>query len=260
MFKDGDLNSKNNGKPVTGKNIKLIKGVPPAFAKQNMLEGFQPQKRKQDNNEFQVKENKHVKKICGIFPIYLKAMDKKDDPMDGYDLSVDLINLVKKKGFSSKDIELFCYELKNYESISEYKYHTGIFISALMNLSKDKKFTLYLGDLTKDIFYIGYLNADELIINGDVGSGIGDAQSGMITLNGDLYGNIHDQDGTLIINGNVLVNEILPNESSKIEINGNIEYGGTDGRDYIFFEYGNIFQRGRQIVDGDGQIADIINE
>jgi len=70
--------------------------------------------------------------------------------------------------YSAKEIEEFSKNLKKFENNKNFE-KTGIFLSALANLSPDEIITLKVGDLGWKINYIGYRNQKTLIVDGDCG-------------------------------------------------------------------------------------------
>jgi len=70
--------------------------------------------------------------------------------------------------YSAKDVEEFSKNLKKFENKKNFE-KTGLFLSALANLSPSDKIILKLGDVGWKINYIGYKNQKTLIIEGDCG-------------------------------------------------------------------------------------------
>ncbi|MFA5856787.1 MAG: hypothetical protein WC867_05485 [Candidatus Pacearchaeota archaeon] len=160
----------------------------------------------------------------------------------------------------------------------EYKFSPdpGIFISALINKSKEERFNLNFREKNKDISILGYRNNKIITIEGNVGSHLGKKmESGLITLNGDClhYPGMRMKDGTIIINGKT-PSAGLYVEGGKIIVNSDYEdisigqclLGGTlvfngelSGKFTSYGFRGEIYHKDR-LVGKDGVIFHKIGE
>ena len=163
------------------------------------------------------------------------------------------INRIEKINYTKKDIEYFCYELKEYENHKNFDY-SGAYISALINniIEDEDEVVLDLSGLKKAINYIGYqLKRGQVIVLGNIG-----LCTGMIMDGGKIIvkGNV---DSVRNINfGNVVVEGDVGNvgyrmKGGEIIINGNAGYVGgsmTGGKIYLNGGYGEI---SKQIFGGE---------
>lgn len=105
---------------------------------------------------------------------------------------------------SSKNIEQFSLVLGKYQQLENF-YISGIYLSNLINYSKDEEFTIHTNHIDYLIEDIGYKNTKNITVNGNAGSFIGrKMQGGIITVNGDTgyYVGYQMQNGIITINGN----------------------------------------------------------
>jgi len=128
----------------------------------------------------------------------------------------------------SNNITEFSLLLGEHENKKDFENFTGWYLSALINSSKDKDFKIFTNYLSKNIDFIGYENAKNIDVNGNVGWGVGNKMKrGEITVNGNA--------GRWVGWGM---------KRGKIHLNG--DYEGLS--DYI--PGGNIYHKGKLIVKG----------
>ena len=86
--------------------------------------------------------------------------------------------------YSAKEIDEFSKNLSKFENKKNFE-RSGLFLSALVNMSPDNNITLNIGNIGSKINYIGFRNKKILIINGDCGDFTGlDMNGGELRVNG----------------------------------------------------------------------------
>ncbi|MCX8163109.1 MAG: hypothetical protein N3D10_00970 [Candidatus Micrarchaeota archaeon] len=113
------------------------------------------------------------------------------------------LNSIKSLEYTSIDVQKFCFELKNFENqADDFKVKAGLFLSALINQSKEQKFLLDTTALSSKIHYLGYSNTKEIVVNGNVGNNLGsNMEKGKIT----VYGNAGTNVGYLMKGGEIYI-------------------------------------------------------
>ena len=179
------------------------------------------------------------------------------------------INFAKGLNYSPEDIAKFLLTVKDdflrQEQDFEKTMALGLFLSALMNVHKEKSFVLITRHLDCVPDYFGYKNTKNIVVQGNLSSWVGDTMcDGKIVVNGNvsLYLGHFMAGGTIEINGDVGSDCGENMEGGSIFIKGNAEreVGSINGGDiYIEGDYeslsnskdikgGNIFHKGKQIV------------
>jgi len=184
---------------------------------------------------------------------------------------------------SSDNITEFSLLLGEHENNKYFEDFTGCYLSALINSSKDKDFKIFTNYLSKNIDFIGYENAKNIDVNGNVGGRVGwNMKDGEITVNRNVEWGVgwNMKDGKITINGNagdsvgwrmkrgkIIINGNAGDwvggrmEDGEITINGNVEWGVgwsmEGGKIHLNGDYeslsnsisgGNIYHRGKLIV------------
>jgi len=180
----------------------------------------------------------------------------------------------------SKEITEFSLLLGEHENKKDFELFTGLYLSALINESKDKDFKIFTNYLSKTIDYIGYKNRKNIVVTGNAGWWVGGGmEDGEMTVNGNAgdWGGWNMEGGKITVNGNagygvgwnmkngeITVKGNAGNgvgdgmENGKITINGNAGWGVGDGMkgggihlngDYkglgYYFCGGNIYHKGK---------------
>ncbi|MEM2924212.1 MAG: hypothetical protein QXJ68_00795 [Methanocellales archaeon] len=135
-----------------------------------------------------------------------KRGDKLEEVIDDYERWLaevevcyiyDILKTPKPRSHSARDIYRFSkypYEVKD----KEFK-HSGIFLSLLVNESKDSEIELELEDR---INYLGKENRKKIAIKGDVGNYLGYyMQGGEIV----VYGSVGDRAGSCMNGGRIII-------------------------------------------------------
>jgi len=99
-----------------------------------------------------VKKNKNVEKLKKVFKEYLEWCKIYSWlPWEKYKKA---LKLIKEKGIkcTSKDIEEFSLELINFQDYEGFERGAGVFLSVLINSSKDKEFVIHTESILRKKF------------------------------------------------------------------------------------------------------------
>ena len=199
-----------------------------------LLEMFKPQESQGVARKQKTSANPRVKEIEKAFKKSLKGLRPDDSFLES---GPKLVEAAKPLKCSPDEILEFSIRLSG--STDELALHNaGLFLSALINNSKDRKFAIQAHGALKPIPYIGYCNKKEVIVHGDAGTGTCTFMvRGKVTINGDV--------GLWL--GDTMT-------SGKIFVNGNLNPTGFEiGRDSERNVY--IWQNGKPIVQGGKVVA-----
>ena len=166
-----------------------------------------------------VKENETLKKLKGEFRMFERNSDAEDD----YRSAVWHTWVLT---YSSKEVTNFSIALVEFQHEEVFSTKAGLFLSALINESNGKNFTVITEHLEKPIDWLGYENTKNIIVQGNVGDCVGeDMKCGKIT----IQGNAREDVGYRMTGGSIYV-------------------GGkyTSLSDYIYG--GNVYHKGKLIV------------
>ena len=147
---------------------------------------------------------------------------------------------------SSNNITEFSLLLGEHENKKHFEWFTGLYLSALINSSKDKDFKIFTNYLSKTIHEIGYKNTKNIDVNGNVGVAVGwYMKDGEITINRNAGAFVgwDMKDGEITINGNVGDEVGSGMKDGKIHLNG--EYKRLSDEIYG----GNIYHKDKLIVE-----------
>ena len=124
--------------------------------------------------------NPNLEKICRSYEKWLE----RDEQYwrDSYDHALKTFS---RKKYTTKDIEDFSVELLKYKGKKHFE-KTGLFLSALINSSKDKEFTILTEHLAQRINFIGYCNKKIVNVKGNVGNYVGLSNKGTISVKGKI--------------------------------------------------------------------------
>ena len=133
--------------------------------------------------EITVIRNPNLEKICRSYEKWLGSL--RIERQDWKDLYDHALKTYSKKEYTSKDIEDFSVELLKYKGKKHFE-KTGLFLSALINSSKDKEFTILTEHLAQRINFIGYCNKKIVNVKGNVGNYVGLSNKGTISVKGKI--------------------------------------------------------------------------
>jgi len=198
------------------------------------------------------------------------------------------LSLIGNLDYSAHDLERFSIILADFQNESMFSEKAGLFLSALINSGRDMDFKLFTrhldvridqfgGDNTKNItiigglgFRVGYgMKRGSIVIEGDVGGGVGTGVKGMeggiIIVKGNALGAVGMcmKGGKIIVEGNVS-DSGEGMEGGEIIIKGNVgEKVGEFMKDGIVIIHGNAESVGYKMEGGEihveGEIGKIGN-
>ena len=203
-----------------------VKGVPLAFAKQNMLEGFQPQEKKKKTKDISVTKTTNSLKLLDAYGDILKTFQKIDKrtgfysyaysfQMDNSDESETITEIdalynrccekVASLNASEIDISKFVAYTSIFANENCFEHTLGLFLSAAMNESSEDNFSLNLLSLkSKPIHLVAYRNICNVKIFGNIGSNaVNKMEFGHVEITGDIDENFASQmlSGEIIVKG-----------------------------------------------------------
>ncbi|MFA5856850.1 MAG: hypothetical protein WC867_05805 [Candidatus Pacearchaeota archaeon] len=194
--------------------------------------------------------------------------------------------------YTSDEIQEFVNRVEMGSKLKNFNDYLGLFISSLINNSKEEIIKLKLNFLYAKVNDLGAYNQKTLIINGNVGNSLGwnNQENGLIELNGNcgenagvcmnggmivINGNCDESPGTRMCGGYIEINGDCEKavgwgmENGKIKINGNTKdhIGHSMNNGYIIlngncgYESAWNMQNGRIDINGKyGSIADNIKK
>lgn len=168
-----------------------------------------------------------------------------------YNLLVNNTSILQALAITAKDVAAFSIYLsglKAEDNDLEFGSKAGIFLSAIIHLSPEKKFNLYLTAMDSHPRFLGYRNSKIILVKGDVGESLGEEMSsGMITVEGNCshFLGAGMSGGKIHIKGNSGDTTGLSMEGGEIHVDGWI----SGFEDNIIG--GRIYQGGALLVEGD---------
>jgi hypothetical protein len=176
-------------------------------------------------------ENPKIDKESPLFmiaDIYARNVDKKLSEDSFYSLFAGEASRIK---YGADDINRFIKFLTSINiTDGGLARSTGILISALVNTCKEADVYLDLRDVPMLFIYLCYKNSKKVIIDGNVGSALGQCmRGGIIILNGCADRGVGDlmENGKIIVYGHANGDVGSRLKNGEIEINGNA--GGDVG-------------------------------
>jgi len=145
------------------------------------------------------------------------------------------------KQYESKNITEFSLQLSTLQRDKHFRDYLGIYLSALINLSRENNFLVYTNHLDKLLSFVGWENMKDITIIGDVGCYVGaNMKKGSIVVNENTEYSVGSgmNGGRVVVEGNV--NGGVGNEMSGGEIYLNGNYGGIAWN----VQGGNIYHQG----------------
>ena len=110
---------------------------------------------------------------------------------------------------SPTDIEAFSLTLSQFQYETGFHFKAGMFLNALMGTSSGSEFIIHTSHLEVPIYYLGKANTKTVLIDGDVGSHVGEGMaSGSIIVKGNAGANAgaYMRGGELVIWGSADMN------------------------------------------------------
>ena len=234
-----------------GKQFPVCKAaIPPTLlnvqildTKARALDSFIPQPRQGPERKAEFAASPAVREMHKI----VAKLSESEYEYNGYWMYDNVcVKAAQSFRYTAHDITEFALQLAPcVESFSDHMlYATGLFITALVNESKENDFTLHLEHLSRPLPNIGYRNRKNLTVYGNLGqwafhhqesgAGIvhgncdhgfcGCKQGGLTVINGDALNPAGDTiGGQTIINGNAIGYLARDSTGGTISVNGNIE-------------------------------------
>ncbi|VVC00707.1 Tungsten-containing formylmethanofuran dehydrogenase 2 subunit C [uncultured archaeon] len=255
-----------------GDNNSIFTGKPSSL---ELLEKFVPQERIEKSRAITVKESASVAMLG-------KAFEKAMAPQKSCGSAADYMQAcacVEGLEYAARDVLEFSIALGKYQTHPRFEECAGLFLSALINKSSEKNFTVITEHL-ENISELGYANTKDVIVRGNCGKGFASRmESGRAEVFGDagesagsgmkggtviIHGNTGDRPaadmhgGELFINGNAGYTAGEGMEGGKLEIFGNSDWmPGLDMRGGIVILHGNcpgnagaFMKGGKMIIRG----------
>jgi hypothetical protein len=146
---------------------------------------------------------------------------------------------------SADDVERFVLALEEFRHGLMFGEKAGYFVSALINGGEETDYVIHTKHLDFLLNHLGFMNRKNVIVNGDVGSHLGDDMTGgSITVNGDAG----DWIGSGIRGGKISVKGNAGRFVGHVIVNGDIELEG----DYMSLAHqragGRIYHKGKLIA------------
>ncbi len=182
----------------------------------------------QEEQLIQLVNNPIIEEICEFYELWYhqrfpNGKFKSVDWTKSHDV---LLEMLKDLKVSSDDIRNFSIVLKKYEK-QELFWWSGIFISALIEISPNKNFEILTKHFDSDMWYLGYKNKKNITITGNVGAFVADEM----------------QAGILVVKGNAGQFTGFGMSGGEIHVSGKIEQIEQTCR-------GKIYQGGKLIYNG----------
>ena len=200
-----------------------------------------------------VNENKYAKQIEDSFA---KAVKWKKDGWRASNNYKQCRKFAASRKYSSADIYAFSLQLAKFQDEEFFHDWAGIFLSALINTSKDKEIRVCTSHLESEISALGFLNHKDIVVEGNGGSHLGIFMwKGSIIVNStsNCIGR-YMRGGKITVNGDGGEVVGCDLKGGEIWVNGNI----ISLSDLI--DGGNVFQRGRLIVKDGERIGRLRNK
>jgi len=184
------------------------------------------------------------------------------NPVFSPEKSYDAISQRKDlRGISGKDIQAFSIALERFQGEEKFSTKAGLFLSALINNSRDVDVVIHTAHLTEQIGWLGYHNTKNIIVEGDIGDSLGSSmESGSITVDGSagdflgswmkggsitVKGDAGEEPGFQMFEGKIIVEGNSGNSVGSFMIGGSISVGGNAGD-----RVGQSMTGGSVIVEG----------
>ncbi len=182
----------------------------------------------QSLDEQKAQEEKQISLVCNpVMDVLCMKFEEfsskvKDNFSDWTDYHAAL-KLISGAEYAAEDVKEFSVVLKKYESAKFFEKTSGLFLSALINNSKEEDLEVITEHFYK-INYLGYLNEKNLTVIGNLGNNTGNhCAGGRIKILGstELFTGYSMDGGELIIEGNTGDNAGFCMSGGKLIIKGN---------------------------------------
>ena len=136
------------------------------------------------------------------------------------------VELVHNLEYSARDVESFSLMLSELQTAHSSSHYDGLFLSALINMSKEDTYIVHTVGLNRPLNFLGYENVKNIIVNGDVGLRLGNGmKQGTININGNAGSCLGERmaGGRITVNGETgdVLGGPCGNRGGEIHLNGN---------------------------------------
>ena len=238
-----------------------------------ILDKFERQENIGKGRELKVNANKEVEGLLNVFREFLG----KETPEGLDEACGEIRRKTKTIAYTADDIRIFSMALAKFQYENEFYERAGIFLSALINSSREKDFIIEAGNLSVGMVFIGYENTKNVTVIGNVGDYAGfymDGGSLMVEGNAEMEIGRNMKRGRITVKGDVGRNPGRYMKKGRIDIDGSArdfyEFSMDGGRLTVngcigvgFADNtvgGNIYQKKRQLVRNGEKIAEPKNK
>ncbi len=133
--------------------------------------------------------------------------------------------------YSAKDVEEFCFELKDRENEKNNSWHIGLFLSALINHGKYSDYVIHTKHFKDPPTEFGILNTKNIVVHGSLGMwGCRFMKSGNVLVNGSISDFAADgiDGGNVLVTGTVGQGSLQYAKKATVTIRRGIRKGSTD--------------------------------
>src|SRR3989344_1487771 len=220
----------------------------------DIFSGLNPEDEQAPDKIIEVRETRGLAAIVEGFERFFEIVTLFGETNEStYDKA--LKSIPDRSRYNPVEVEQFSLLLERYiNRIPKCEMH-GLYLSALINRGKDRRFTVHTGRPPSLLVYtgsLGYYNARKIItIEGDTGYSAGHYMSGgVIIVNGNAKSPGSGMTGgKLIINGDVEGDVGWGIRGGKIHLNGNYNIKDINLRaDGSPYDGGKIYHKGKLIV------------
>ena|GEM_PF-699951 len=169
------------------------------------------------------------------------------------------VTAVRNRDYSAKEVERFSLSIAEFQNEDGFGKKFGLFLSALVNEGKNRKYTLRTGHLGVKIECLGYENIKHVTVKGDAGKYFGYMMKrGRIFVDGNAADCGYEMRGTIIVTGDVTGQcgsfmrggRILV-EGNACHCGGSMHKGKITVRGNVTDDCGSQMHGGKIMVDGD---------
>jgi formylmethanofuran dehydrogenase subunit C len=158
---------------------------------------------KRATREAEVQENETLRQMKTFWRSFdFKAHMRRNDIHTIYQA---MLPIVEKLQYTKDDVEAFSYSLEEFQHERNFSEKAGFFLSALINIGKDRDYVIHTSHLARPPDFLGIYNEKNITVDGDVGMELGEEMTGgSITVNGDIGKNAGHRmkDGSITVTGN----------------------------------------------------------
>ena len=190
----------------------------------DLFDGLKPEE-KQEIRDLRIEDNPNLAAL-------IKTFEKVKMPSLPKSINSELYAAYAKHlpvVYTAQDVEQCSVVLASCQDIDDFGLKAGLFLSALINTSIEKTFTLRTSHLDEVVENIGFRNnGSTIIIKGNGGEYVGDQMvNGTIRVEGNVGNCVGNKmsGGTIIVNGNSSENVGTNMSRGEIYINGNVDQG-----------------------------------